>query len=70
MNAGVVTCPWHSWTFDLCKGCSLDPVGHSVQTHETLIEEGPILYPTAKTAAVEAAARFRSVSRTQTSCVQ
>ena len=42
VNAGVVTCPWHSWTFDLCKGCSLDPVGHSVQTYETLVEDGRI----------------------------
>ena len=48
VNAGVVTCPWHSWTFDLCKGCSLDPVGHSVQTYETLIEEGRIYIRPAK----------------------
>jgi ferredoxin-nitrite reductase len=38
ISNGVVTCPWHSWTFDLCKGCSLDPPGQSVNTYETRVE--------------------------------
>jgi ferredoxin-nitrite reductase len=54
VTAGVVTCPWHSWTFDLCKGCSLDPPGHAVQTYETLVEESRVfIRPT--NVAVEAA---------------
>lgn len=39
---GVVACPWHDWTFDVCSGCSLDPPDHKVQTYETLVEEGKI----------------------------
>ena len=35
---GVVVCPWHSWEFDTCTGCSLDPAGHDVKTYETLVE--------------------------------
>ena len=50
VTAGVVTCPWHSWTFDLCKGCSLDPPGHAVQTYQTLVEEGRVfILPTPAT---------------------
>ncbi len=37
---GVVVCPWHSWEFDVCNGCSLDPPGNNVSTYETLVEEG------------------------------
>lgn len=39
---GVVTCPWHSWTFDACTGCSLDPPGNDVQSYPTLVEDGNI----------------------------
>jgi nitrite reductase/ring-hydroxylating ferredoxin subunit len=39
---GVVTCPWHNWTFNICSGCSLDPSGHRVRTHDTLVENGSI----------------------------
>ncbi len=39
---GVVTCPWHSWRFDACTGCSLDPPGHPVPRYETLVEAGKI----------------------------
>jgi len=45
---GVVVCPWHSWEFDACTGCSLEPVGHDVAKHETLVENGQIyIRPTA-----------------------
>ncbi len=39
---GVVTCPWHSWTFDACSGCSLDPPGNDVKSYSTLEENGNI----------------------------
>ena len=50
---GIVTCPWHGWQFDVCKGCSIDPPGHKVQTYETLLENGRIYI---RTGAVAAAA--------------
>jgi nitrite reductase/ring-hydroxylating ferredoxin subunit len=39
---GVVVCPWHSWEFDVCTGCSLDPPGNDVAAYETLVEDGRI----------------------------
>lgn len=39
---GVVVCPWHSWEFDACTGCSLEPKGHDVRTYETLVQDGRI----------------------------
>ncbi|GAB4158102.1 MAG: hypothetical protein Tsb009_35250 [Planctomycetaceae bacterium] len=39
---GVVTCPWHSWTFNACNGCSLDPPGRDIGRYETLVEDGKI----------------------------
>ncbi len=39
---GVVTCPWHGWTFDACTGCSVDPVGNDVAHYPTLVEEGNV----------------------------
>ena len=39
---GVVTCPWHGWTFDACSGCSLDPAGNDVAHYPTLVEEGNV----------------------------
>jgi ferredoxin-nitrite reductase len=39
---GVVTCPWHGWTFDGCTGCSLDPAGHDVAAYEVKTEDGKI----------------------------
>lgn len=42
MKDGIVTCPWHGWTFNVCTGCSLDPTGHQVRTYETLVDEGNV----------------------------
>ncbi len=42
LNGGAVVCPWHSWEFDVCTGCSLDPPGNDVATYETRIEEGVV----------------------------
>jgi ferredoxin-nitrite reductase len=39
---GVVCCPWHNWTFNVCTGCSLDPPGHAVTTYPTTIEDGQV----------------------------
>jgi ferredoxin-nitrite reductase len=39
---GVVTCPWHGWTFDACSGCSLAPAKNDVRHYETLIEGGSV----------------------------
>jgi len=42
INAGVVTCPWHGWTFNACNGCSIDPTGSDVRRYETQVENGKI----------------------------
>jgi ferredoxin-NADP reductase/nitrite reductase/ring-hydroxylating ferredoxin subunit len=39
---GVVTCPWHGWTFDACSGCSLAPPKNDVKHYDTLIEDGNV----------------------------
>lgn len=39
---GVVTCPWHSWEFDVCSGCSLQPTGYTLGRYPTLVEGGQI----------------------------
>ncbi|HEV7224443.1 MAG TPA: Rieske 2Fe-2S domain-containing protein, partial [Pirellulales bacterium] len=39
---GVVTCPWHGWTFNACTGCSLTPANHDLGRYETLTEDGKI----------------------------
>ena len=54
LSKGVVTCPWHGWTFDACTGCSLDPAGNDVAHYPTLVEEGD-LYLKPKTAAATVA---------------
>jgi ferredoxin-nitrite reductase len=39
---GVVSCPWHSWTFNLKTGCSIDPTGHSIATYPVKVESGRV----------------------------
>ncbi|HWB10375.1 MAG TPA: Rieske 2Fe-2S domain-containing protein [Pirellulales bacterium] len=39
---GVITCPWHGWTFDACSGCSLEPANHRLDRHEVLVEDGKV----------------------------
>lgn len=39
---GVVTCPWHAWTFNACTGCSLDPQGYSVSSYAARVEAGQV----------------------------
>ncbi len=50
---GVVVCPWHSWEFDVCTGCSLDPPGNDVATYETLIEDGRVFIKTGSKSVTE-----------------
>jgi len=46
---GVVTCPWHGWTFQACSGCSINPAGSDVKSYPVKVEEGQILIHTAST---------------------
>ncbi|MCY4074505.1 MAG: Rieske 2Fe-2S domain-containing protein [Acidobacteria bacterium] len=61
---GVVTCPWHGWTFDACSGCSVDPPGNDVARYPTLVEGGGVyVRPEAESARASAgAAPARAVS--------
>lgn len=43
IDNGVVTCPWHGWTFNACSGCSIEPAGNDVKNYETKVEDGNIL---------------------------
>ena len=45
---GVVTCPWHGWTFNPCTGCSIDPASHEVKSYPVKVEEGKIYIRTEK----------------------
>ena len=42
LSDGVITCPWHGWTFNACTGCSLDPPGQDLGRYETLVEDGKV----------------------------
>src|SRR5204863_2461473 len=39
---GVVTCPWHGWTFNGCTGCSINPAGSDVKSYPVKVETGKI----------------------------
>jgi ferredoxin-nitrite reductase len=39
---GVVTCPWHGWTFNACTGCRIDPPGNGLGRYDTLVEGGKV----------------------------
>ncbi len=38
LQGGVLTCPWHGWTFSPGTGCSLQPAGHQVRTLAVKVE--------------------------------
>lgn len=42
IDKGVVTCPWHGWTFDARTGRGLDPGGRDLARHRTLVEDGTV----------------------------
>ncbi|HVX09997.1 MAG TPA: Rieske 2Fe-2S domain-containing protein [Pirellulales bacterium] len=39
---GIITCPWHGWTFDACTGCALEPAGQQLNRYEALVEDGKV----------------------------
>jgi ferredoxin-nitrite reductase len=43
---GVVTCPWHGWTFNPCTGCSIDPASNDVKSYPVKIEDERIYIQT------------------------
>ena len=53
VSKGVVTCPWHGWTFDACSGCSLDPAGNDVAHYPTLVEQGNVYLRSKQAAATK-----------------
>lgn len=42
VEGNVVTCPWHSWSFDLCTGCSIKPAGKKLRGFEAYLDEGNV----------------------------
>ena len=52
---GIVTCPWHGWTFNACTGCSVDPPDNSVETYPTLVEDGRVFINVERVAQPKAA---------------
>jgi len=34
----IVTCPLHGWTFDVCRGCGIDPSDQKVSSYEVRVE--------------------------------
>ena len=42
-ESGIVSCPWHAWTFDLCTGISpIDP-DVKVRTYGVRVEGGEVI---------------------------
>lgn len=39
LKDGVVTCPWHGWSFGVCTGCSVRPAGKGVRSYAVKIEQ-------------------------------
>jgi precorrin-3B synthase len=39
---GVITCPWHGWTFQACTGCSINPAGNDLKSYLVKVEKGRI----------------------------
>src|SRR5262245_41477636 len=60
---GIVTCPWHGWTFQACTGCSINPAGNDLKSYAVKVEEGRIFIQTGAVgpATVPAPARGSSV---------
>jgi ferredoxin-NADP reductase/nitrite reductase/ring-hydroxylating ferredoxin subunit len=59
---GVVTCPWHAWTFNACSGCSLDPQGHQVRRYPTRVDAGKVFVQMALTSTAAPASQRTAVS--------
>ncbi len=37
LRGSTIICPWHHWSFDVCRGCSLSPTGHQLKTYPVRI---------------------------------
>jgi ferredoxin-nitrite reductase len=59
---GVITCPWHGWTFQACTGCSINPAGNDVKSYQVKVEEGRIFIKTGTTNSATVAAPTRTTS--------
>jgi ferredoxin-NADP reductase/nitrite reductase/ring-hydroxylating ferredoxin subunit len=57
---GVITCPWHGWTFQTCTGCSINPAGNDVKSYPVKVEEGQIFIQTGTAKPVTVAAPTRT----------
>jgi ferredoxin-NADP reductase/nitrite reductase/ring-hydroxylating ferredoxin subunit len=55
---GVITCPWHGWTFEACTGCSIHPAGHDLKCFPVKVEEGRIFIQTGTTQPVASVHRL------------
>lgn len=42
-NQGVITCPWHDWTFDAATGRCVDDASCSIRTYPIRVEGGRLL---------------------------
>jgi len=62
LRDGVVTCPWHGWTFDACTGCSLAPRSNDIAHYETLVADGNIFVKIEPQEALPVASRPRTRS--------
>jgi nitrite reductase (NADH) small subunit/3-phenylpropionate/trans-cinnamate dioxygenase ferredoxin subunit len=43
LEACILTCPWHQWTFDVRTGLPDHPGGHSISAYEVRLEGNDIL---------------------------
>jgi nitrite reductase (NADH) small subunit len=43
IQGSVVTCPWHSWSFDVTTGCLQRPSNTSVARYAVKVEAGKLL---------------------------
>ncbi|CAM3995316.1 Rieske domain-containing protein [Novosphingobium lubricantis] len=43
VEAGILTCPWHGWTFDLASGACDDDPSLVLQRYETVVDGDDIL---------------------------
>ncbi|MGE5193504.1 MAG: precorrin-3B synthase, partial [Deltaproteobacteria bacterium] len=64
ISGGVVTCPWHGWTFNACTGCSINPAGNDVKSYPVKIEEGRIFIQTGVAAPAAGSTPIAAVSAT------
>lgn len=63
MANGIVTCPWHGWTFKACNGCSIDPAGHDVKSYAVKLEGGRIFLNTGAPPAATPPAKMLGAAR-------